>query len=241
MDLSCWPVWTPDVTIAADTVLVVAVDLRSPGAPGISLASCLDATEQERAARLVDDRHRRRFIAAHAALRQVLGACCGRSAETLRFTAGPQGKPALVDAGSWRFNLTHSGDLALIAVTRGREVGVDVERHRPGVAIHDLARRFFAPAEAAAMVALPPDQQEAAFFTCWSRKEAVVKALGTGLHTPLDRFQVEVHPQRPARVLRQPAEWPAWTLAHLDLPSGWSGTVAAAGDDWLVEARRLPS
>lgn len=236
MDVPRWSHWTPTGTVADHTVLVVAVDLTRQADEAV-----LDDEERARAARFHEDRHRRRFIAAHAALRRVLGACTGRSAERLRFDQGPQGKPGLIDAGPWCFNLSHSDDLALIAVTRGREVGVDLERHRPGVAIHDLARRFFAPAEAAALAVLPVAQREAAFFTCWSRKEAVVKALGTGLHTPLDRFQVEVDPQRPARVLHQPAEWPAWTLAHLDLPVGWSGAVAAAGGGWILATRLLPS
>lgn len=238
MHMPGWSLWTPDEVITDAAVLVVAVDLH-PGAPGSSLASGLDACEQARAARFVDDRHRRRFITAHVALRQVLGACIGMPPSELRFAAGPQGKPSLIDAGPWQFNLSHSDDLALIAVTRGRELGVDVERHRSGVAIHDLAQRFFAPAEAAALAALPVDRQEAAFFTCWSRKEAVVKALGTGLHTPLDCFTVEVDPARAARVLQQPAEWPAWQLTHLDLLPGWSGAVAVAGGGWSLMTRRM--
>jgi len=99
------------------------------------------------------------------------------------------------------FNLSHTAGLALVAVAGNGRVGVDAEIVRPEIEVADLSRRFFAPAEAAEILALSADVRLAAFFTCWTRKEAFVKALGGGLSVPLDRFQVSIRSEKPARLL----------------------------------------
>src|SRR6185503_1727872 len=98
------------------------------------------------------------------------------------------------------FNLSHSGALALVAAARGRPVGVDVERHRPGVETLEIAARFFTPRELGALRALDADGRVAGFFLCWTRKEAYVKARGEGLTVPLDAFDVSCTPGEPARI-----------------------------------------
>src|SRR5438874_1805737 len=111
------------------------------------------------------------------------------------------GKPRLALPGP-RFNVSHSGPVALYAFSWNGEVGVDVELDRPELARERIAERFFSPAEVATLRGLPAELQPHAFLTCWTRKEAYIKARGEGLSLPLDRFDVSLHPDEPAALLR---------------------------------------
>lgn len=166
-------------------------------------AASLDASERARAARLLREEDRLRFTAAHVALRALLGRVLGTEPGEVRFVEGPHGKPSLASGGPIRFNLSHSGDLALVAVASGRELGVDLERHGP-VAIEDLAARYFSEAEARALAALPPDARRPAFFRCWSRKEAFLKACGSGMTLPLKSFDVSIEATGPVALVTRP-------------------------------------
>ncbi len=141
------------------------------------------------------------------------------------FRAGPYGKPALAwPVEDIPFNLSHTGGLALVAIAGSGRVGIDAETVRSEIEVEDLSRRFFAPAEAAEILALSPDARVAAFFTCWTRKEAFVKALGGGLSVPLDHFQVSVRSDQPARLLWVDGEESdQWSLRDVSEPG-----VAAA-------------
>ena len=161
----------------------------------------LDRLEQERAARFHRDEDRLRYTASHAAVRAILGSYLGVEGSSLSFGASPDGKPRLAAGGALRFNLAHSGDLALLAVAHGLEVGVDVERHQP-VEHLELARRFFSAGEVAAIRAA--SAQDLAFFRCWSRKEAFVKACGQGLSLPLNSFEVTVDDAARVRLSSRP-------------------------------------
>jgi 4'-phosphopantetheinyl transferase len=120
----------------------------------------------------------------------------------LVFREEPHGKPVLTwPVEDILFNLSHTGGLALVAIAGSGRVGIDAETVRSEIEVEELSRRFFAPAEAAEILALSPDARLAAFFNCWARKEAFVKALGGGLSVPLDRFQVSVRSDQPARLL----------------------------------------
>jgi 4'-phosphopantetheinyl transferase len=122
------------------------------------------------------------------------------------------------------FNLSHTDGLTLVAVAGSGRVGIDAERVRLEIEVEDLSRRFFAPAEAAEIIALSPDAQPGAFFTCWTRKEAFVKALGGGLSVPLNSFQVSIQSNQPARLLWAEGEASdRWSLLDLSEPG-----VAAA-------------
>src|SRR5206468_3118518 len=140
---------------------------------------------------------------------------------------GVYGKPALTRASASepvRFNLSHSGSLALVAVTAGRDVGVDVERVRPEPNLEQIASRFFSAREAATLHALPVRLRTKAFFACWTRKEAFVKARGNGLSQQLDEFDVSLAPGEPARLLRtgwDPKEVTAWSLYELEAGIGY--------------------
>src|SRR5271155_2883728 len=159
---------------------VVAVDLWTVGlrpdpAAQTGLEKLLSPAELERSNRFYFNKDRQAFVAAHGALRTILATYLGCGAADIDFTKGANGKPAVAGI---QFNLSHSADLGVVAVTQGREVGVDVELVDPQRANMDVARRFFSPSEVAVLQALPTAQQTAAFFNCWTRKEAYLKAIG---------------------------------------------------------------
>jgi 4'-phosphopantetheinyl transferase len=150
----------------------------------------------------------------------------------LEFCYGPQGKPALAgvwSASGWHFNLAHSLDLALLAVTRSGPVGVDVERIRPLRDVDQLVSRFFSPRESAAFQALPAEQKPDAFFRLWTRKEAWLKATGEGIAESLGRVEVSFLPGEPARLLSLPggpAALSGWRLHDLDPGPGFIAALA---------------
>src|SRR5512133_1441322 len=135
------------------------------------LRGLLSADEQARAERFLLEPTRQHFIAAHGQMRAILAGYTKQAPQVLRFITGEQGKPAL-NQGEPRFSLSHSGDAALLAVSFGREVGVDIEQQDRHIDYANVARRFFAPAETARLLALPPQGQPLAFFAIWTRKEA---------------------------------------------------------------------
>jgi 4'-phosphopantetheinyl transferase len=130
------------------------------------------------------------FVLSHAVLRRLLAPYCDRTPSQLAFAYGLHGKPALaVGMGDVRFNMTHSGCVAAYALARDREVGIDIEQHRQPVDLQDIAERFFSGQEHRALMLLPEPDRHDAFFRCWVRKEAYIKALGIGLLLPLNSFQ----------------------------------------------------
>jgi 4'-phosphopantetheinyl transferase len=168
------------------------VDLDAAPAP--QAVAALSESEWERARRFVFKRDRSRFIAAHAALREILAAQCAIPASMLEFQLGPFGKPVLAEGGL-HFNLSHSQSLALIAVCEQAEVGVDVELLRPMPDAEALAETYFSAAERHALAALPPEARERAFLCCWTRKEACLKATGMGLSVDTRSFEVGISPE----------------------------------------------
>lgn len=165
----------------------------------------LSAEELARAARFVFPRDRQRYIAAHAALRQLLvqhlanaGQAGGESfctSEPLTLVAGRFGKPALPAPARLHFNLSHSHDVGLVALSEDCELGVDVERVRPMTDAVAMAAAYFTAAEQAALAACEPGAvRDRAFFTCWTRKEACLKALGIGLYLATRGFEVGTLP-----------------------------------------------
>ena len=229
-----WPALPKTSPLDPEVIRIVATSLVADEAQVQALAALLDAHEIVRAQRFNQEIHRRRFLVAHGVLRLVLAGALGRKPEELRFNLGLYGKPALANEPHLRFNLSHSGDRALIALAWDRDLGVDLEQYNSRTDILGLAQRFFAADESAVLVGLPESLQKEAFFSCWSRKEAVIKALGTGLTTPLDSFAVEVDPRRPAALLRPPSAGGDLTLTALPLDDGWAGAIAAPGV-WRAE------
>jgi 4'-phosphopantetheinyl transferase len=204
----------------------------APGAlPVPSLLAYLDDDEQARARRFRFQEHRWRFVAAHALVRLVLARYANDRPERLRFGVSASGKPHLAGGDSQiRFNLSHSDRYALVAVTDGSEIGVDLERVTARPDRDGIARRFFAPIEQAALAALPDGERLEGFFACWTRKEACLKAAGLGIASGLDRIVVSVDPRLPARVLAQPegASGPLW-LADVPFGEHFRAAVAVVG------------
>jgi 4'-phosphopantetheinyl transferase len=191
----------------------------------------LSPDEQARAARFHFERDQRRYIMAHAALRQILANCLVVEPADVQFVVNPRGKPALTGVDTdVCFNLAHSGELAVVAVTHGRAVGVDVEQIHPLEDLLALAEHNFSRREIVALRALPAEQQLLAFFDCWTRKEAFIKALGEGLYYPLDAFDVTLAPGEPARlesIHGQPAS--GWSLHAFTPAPGHAGALAVQG------------
>ena len=205
-----------------------------------SLWYTLTADERQRAERHIFETDRTHFVVARGLLRVLLGRYLHQDPQYLRFTYGPRGKPALVadmDEGTLRFNVSHSHGLALYAMTHGRDIGVDVERIRPEIVQEQIAERFFSLHEVTLLRALPVPLQAPAFFACWTRKEAYMKATGEGLALPLDQFDVSLAPGEPAALLHttwDPQEAPRWTMQDLDPAPGYRAAVAVAGHDWRL-------
>lgn len=220
----------------AATIRVWSVDLALSEAHLARCAARLSPEEAARADRFLRRDDRDRYRASHAALRLILGGALGVAADAIAFAAGPAGKPELAGplAGALCFNLSHSGPRALVGVSPRAAIGVDVEALRPIPDALRIARAHFAPAEAAALSALPRDMVEAAFTGLWTRKEAVAKALGTGLSLPLDRFEVTLPPDAPRLVAIAGDGPPAWTLHHLEPGPGTVGAAAIRAPDAAV-------
>jgi 4'-phosphopantetheinyl transferase len=185
----------------------------------------LSRSERERAARFHRPADRARAIAARRALRVLLGAYTGAAPGSLRFAAGPSGKPALAEGprDAPQFNVAHSGRLVLLAFARA-PVGVDVEEIRGGVDAGSLARRFFSQEESAALAVAEVPERDALFFRIWTRKEAYLKALGHGLSSPLDAFTTTAADGSPPEVLKAPGD-PAGFLSDLEPGAGYAGAV----------------
>jgi 4'-phosphopantetheinyl transferase len=235
-----WITPPSDTELHRDEVHVWRVALDQPPDTKAVLLGTLSEDERARAERFRFERDRAHFVAARGALRCVLGRYLGAAPGALRFNYDAYGKPSLAPefaGGELEFNLSHSHSLALVAVARGRAVGVDVERVRAEVSGPEIAERFFSPPEFAALRALPAAEQTRAFFDCWTRKEAFVKARGEGLSHPLDEFDVSLAPGEPAALLsvrNDPREAARWSLRALDAGAGYAAALAVEGVDWRL-------
>lgn len=184
--------------------------------------------ERDRARRYRFEIDRRRYVRARSALRSILADHLGTRPAAIEFAYSSHGKPYIAGF-PLHFNLSHSGDLALIAVSRRREVGVDIEKVRPTGDLAALARRFFSLEECLAIDAAPPVDRVAAFYRCWTRKEAYLKARGDGLSVPLDSFTVPIEDLADATLLR--SAWGAeevarWNFCSIPCSPGYTAALA---------------
>ncbi len=239
-----WELPPPRPAATEAEVHVWQAALAAPPATLAWLEGLLSADELQRAGRFRFARDRDHYILARGLLRVILGLYAGTAPESLCFVYNAHGKPALA-AGfaepALSFNLSHSGDLVLYAVTAGRVVGVDVEQLRPELATAEIAERFFAPRERDALQALPAELRTRAFYDCWTRKEAYIKARGEGLSIPLDQFEVSLAPGMPAALLHSegsPKEAARWRLQELDPDPAYAAAVAVEGHDWQLRCWR---
>lgn len=171
----------------------------------IASAGILSENEQQRAHRFVLEQDRQRFVMRRAHLRKLLGERLGVSGARVHLATGIHGKPALaapLDSSGITFNLSHSGDLTVYAFASHTDVGIDVEAIRVIEEADRLAAIAFSPGEFETYERLPPESRLIGFLNCWTRKEAFVKATGTGLYQSLNSFDVSLAPDEPARLLR---------------------------------------
>ncbi|MGH8745060.1 MAG: 4'-phosphopantetheinyl transferase family protein [Burkholderiales bacterium] len=215
------------------TIDVEVVSFRLDAGPATVRASAavLAEDERERARRFVCDHARRRFIIARARLRRLLAARLAVRPESVALVYGKHGKPALAPAladSGLRFNLSHAGDFAVYAFSTSGEVGVDIEQVRAIQDADQVAAHAFSRRENECYRNLDARRRPLAFFRCWTRKEAFVKALGAGLSYPLGGFDVSLAPAEAARILRvgrTPGDRCGWTLRSFVPGPGLTGAV----------------
>ena len=209
---------------------------------GDALECVLSCDERARAARYHSEAHRRRFICGRAALRLLLGGYLGAEPKALRLCYQTNGKPYVADLpDALSFNVAHCEGLALIAVARNGDIGVDVERVRWLEDFDELVNRFFSKREAALFRDLPWETKPEAFFNLWTRKEALLKATGGGICNSLDRVEVTFLPGEPARLLSLPSEVGVdeWTLCDLAPESGYAAALASSFSSFPILCGRF--
>jgi 4'-phosphopantetheinyl transferase len=206
--------------------------------------SVLSQDELERADRFCFDRDRERFAIARGILRSILALYLKTPPAELRFSYNEFGKVSLSTqfcSARICFNLSHSVDMALVAVTYRREVGIDVEKVRQGVEVEQIARNFFSAREVEFLLEQTPIARPRAFFECWTRKEAYIKARGEGLSYPLDQFTISVGSDEfeTLEVQNDPAESYRWRVCPLSLGSDYAGALVVLGHDWKLRMLEL--
>ncbi len=235
--------WHPPPTkpvTEADTVHLWRVDLDPSRSSPETLKRILTPEECRRAERYHFERDQKRFIIGRGMLRTILGAYLSLAPEKVPIQYTDKGKPFLGKGSNpkeLRFNLSHSKDLALLAVSQNKPVGVDIEWLRSVKDLIDLAKRNFSPNEVEALQSLPEDQRTEGFFNCWTRKEAYLKAIGLGLTHPLEKVEVSLIPGKPAELLATGSEDGRandWLLHALTPAPGYKAAVAAEGSDWQL-------
>ena len=203
----------------------------------------LSADEHVRAASFHFDKDRNQFVQARSALRFILSDYLNEPPQNLEFTYGPKGKPQLGNRNAdsdLRFNLSRRAGLALIAITRGREIGVDVELVRADVPCLEIADLSFSSTESATLHTLPESLRVAGFYNCWTRKEAFAKARGEGLYFPLQQFDVSLTPGEPARLLDIRDDLDRvdrWTLHEIPVDAGYVAALVVEGSNLNVTCR----
>ena len=201
----------------------------------------LSADEISRAERFHFAKDRTHFVAARGLLRSLLSAYLGISSEELRFSYAEKGKPSLQkdQQAAINFNLAHSHEMAVYAFSLTREVGIDLEYMREEVANEDIAERFFSRREIKSLAAVPAELRKQAFFNCWTRKEAYIKARGEGLSMPLDEFDVSLKPGAPAALLanhKEPTEVTRWSMKSIPVPPGYAAALCVEGFDCRLKS-----
>ncbi len=227
--MTTWPAAPAELPALERTVHVWAVPLDDARVDLDGGRELLSPDERERAARFHFEQHRRRYLIAHIALHRILSRYLQIDPARLYFELGSNGKPKLPPALGFsgiEFNLSHSNEMALLAVNRIGEVGVDIEYVKPDFKFEEIAERFFTAREAAALRGLPSELQRQAFFKCWTCKEAFLKAKGTGLSGKLDEVEITLGAADRVRIR---ADVPGWSLAELNSIDAYEAALVVAG------------
>ncbi len=196
----------------------------------------LSEDEVKRSNRFHFERDRKRFIVAHGLLRHILSCYCVSDPDEHSFRRNRYGKPALASDDNIRFSMSHSGERVLYGITRGREIGVDIERLRPFEDIEQIVENYFSSREKSEFSTLPDYMENKSFFTCWTRKEAYTKAQGKGMSLPLNQFSVSFLPGGPVRLtetLHSIKEKNHWSLREIVVNAEYAAAVAVEGHGLL--------
>lgn len=229
-----WPLSPQEISLSKNCVHVWSIPLDQASETITGLRQVLSLEEQSKADKFYFEPDRNRFTVARAILRTLLGNYLEHNPSEIKFSYAKNGKPFLENT-SLQFNLSHSQDLALCAFTYQRELGIDVEYLRLMNDAEQIAKRFFSPSESSLFCSLSPEEQQLAFFRCWTRKEAYIKAIGDGLSYPLDKFDVTFTSDQPVellRVLSSPKEAKRWSLKELVPRKNFIGALIVEGNDW---------
>jgi 4'-phosphopantetheinyl transferase len=236
-DLLLWPAPPADVSLDSDSVHVWAIPLHVSDEMLEHLAGTLALVEKKRADAFHFDRDRNRFIVGRGMLRTILGRYLHAQPGVIWFEYGAHGKPLLAGRfarSGLQFNLAHCEDLALLAVARGRVVGIDLERVRAMESAHEMAACFCSPRESAEFQSLSPDQKDEAFFRLWTRKEAWLKASGKGIGQSLEEVEVSFRAGETEHFLHLPKEAgtiaTGWHLQELIPTPGFIGALTFPGE-----------
>lgn len=233
--LYSWNSPQKNLKLASNEIHVWRVFLQQTASCLQSLQQNLSADELNRSERYYFQKDREQFIVSRGALREILSRYLDINPRTLNFAYNLYGKPFLdspLAKNTLCFNLSHSHGVALIAITENRDIGIDIECLSTNLPYQDIAERFFSPLEKTVLRSLPEHLQHQAFFTCWTRKEAYIKAVGKGLSIPLDRFDVTLAPGEPAALLNfqdDPQEIFRWNLIELTPASDMVAALAVEG------------
>ena len=226
--MTMWPAAPAELPALERTVHVWAVPLDDARVDVDAGRKLLSPDERERAARFYFEQHRRRFLLAHIALHWILSRYLKIPPARLYFELGNNGKPKLPPAltnSGFEFNLSHSNDMALLAINLIGEVGVDIEYVKPGFKFEEIAESFFTAREVAELRGLPSELQRQAFFKCWTCKEAFLKAKGTGLSGRLDEVEITLSASDEVRIR---ADVAGWSLAELNPIDAYEAALVVA-------------
>lgn len=230
----------PIRSISPSDVHIWHASLEQPEEVVGELSGILSADEKERSDRFHFDRHRRSFIAGRGILRHLLSLYTGLEPGQVEIQYAQNGKPFLpgMDGPSGiRFNLSHSGGIAVYAFCRGREVGLDIELQRPLEELDSIAKRNFSGREYATLGSLPEQDRLEAFYLCWTRKEAFIKAIGQGISFPLQQFDVSLTPGEPAQlqtVYGSQETARRWSMLDLTIADGYAAALVIEGSGYTL-------
>jgi 4'-phosphopantetheinyl transferase len=241
---SGWPSPPTRPDLSGDEIHVWCAGLDELASDLPAFARPLSDSERKRADRFQSDRDRNRFIVRHGLLRMILGSYLNIEPARVAFGYESRGKPIVFTPAvtpTFHFNLSHSNGLALIAGTRQAALGVDVERLRFVPEADQIAAKFFSAHENAMLNAIPAEQKMEAFFHCWTRKEAYLKATGEGIADALPRIEVSLTPGQPARLSKIDGDALAaapWRLGGLAPAPGFVGALAIKADSYRLACWR---